>query len=408
MDENAPGFWLVSLTLLLFTGCWQSSASAALQGSDDSTGKSSTIRAATFNVSLNRKTEGALAVDLASGKSIQAQKIAEIIQRVRPDLILLNEFDYDIENKSIELFRKKYLEVPQNDQYKIEYPYFYSGPVNTGVDSGLDLNNNGKTGDPDDAWGFGAFPGQYGMVVLSKYPIDSDGVRTFQKFQWHMMPNALRPADPDTHERWYSEETWNQLRLSSKSHWDVPIQINGSTIHFLCAHPTPPVFDGPEDRNGRRNHDEIRLLADYLVDDSFYIIDNRGIVGGLESNALAIVAGDMNADPMDGDSYNQAARQLTTHPRLIHSPTPSSRGAVEAAGKDGMANMRQSGEPAFDTGDFNDQSVGNVRVDYCLPTKGMTLVDCGVFWPASDEEGFHLNDVSDHHLVWIDLMIEKR
>ena len=35
-------------------------------------------------------------------------------------------------------------------------------------------------------------------------------------------------------------------------------------MHLLVAHPTPPTFDGAEDRNGTRNHDEIRFWADYV------------------------------------------------------------------------------------------------------------------------------------------------
>lgn len=399
---------LVTMTFTLLVTCCQARVFPVVQAPTGSDQPAQSLRAATFNLSLHRKTAGALADELAGGNSKQARKIAEVIQRVRPDLILLNEFDYDEKATSIDSFRKLYLEVAQNDQQPIEYPYYYSGPVNTGVDSGLDLNDNGKTGDSEDAWGFGTFPGQYGMVVLSKFPIDYDGVRTFQEFPWHRMPNAMRPVDPDSNQPWYTDEIWNQLRLSSKSHWDIPVQVNGSTVHFLCAHPTPPVFDGQEDRNGCRNHDEIRMLADYVGGDASYLVDDKGVAGGLADDALAIVAGDLNSDPVDGDNRDQASRQLTTHPRLIHSPTPSSRGAVEAARKDGKANMHQAGEPKFDTGDFNDQSVGNLRVDYCLPSKGMTLVECGVFWPASDEEGYHLNDASDHHLVWIDVTVKEK
>ena len=40
--------------------------------------------------------------------------------------------------------------------------------------SGFDLNNDGVVGGGDDAFGFGLFPGQYGMVVLSKHPIQAD------------------------------------------------------------------------------------------------------------------------------------------------------------------------------------------------------------------------------------------
>ena len=103
------------------------------------------------------------------------------------------------------------------------------------------------------------------MAVFSKYPIDTAGARTFQTFRWADMPGALLPIDPATGQSWYSPAELEVVRLSSKSHWDVPIQIgSGRPVHFLVSHPTPPVFDGPEDRNGRRNFDEIRFWADYV------------------------------------------------------------------------------------------------------------------------------------------------
>jgi hypothetical protein len=136
-------------------------------------------------------------------------------------------------------------------------------PSNTGIPSGFDLNNDGAVGGPDDAFGFGFFPGQFGMVVYSKYPIV--GARTFQEFLWKDMPGALLPVDPTTGESWYSPEELDVFRLSSKSHWDVEIEIGRKQVHFLVSHPTPPVFDGPEDRNGTRNFDEIRFWADYIL-----------------------------------------------------------------------------------------------------------------------------------------------
>jgi hypothetical protein len=383
-------------------GC-RISAQTATNG--DANPVRTSIRIATFNVSLNRKTAGALSRELADGKSVQAKKIAEVMQRVRPDLILLNEFDYDETGRALQLFREKYLAVPQNGQAPIDFPCSFAGPVNTGVDSGLDLNGNGKTGEPDDAWGFGNFPGQYGMAVLSVFPIDTDHIRTFGNFAWQAMPDAMCPVDPATGARWYAEETWNRLRLSSKSHWDVPVRISGTTIHFLCAHPTPPVFDGAEDRNGCRNHDEIRLWADYIGGRADYLVDDAGMAGGLDEKALFVIAGDMNADPIDGDSRENAARLLTEHPRINHLCTPASPGAVEAAQKSGKANERHQADPQFDTGDFRDDSVGNVRVDYCLPSQGLEITGCGVFWPAAQEDGHELNDASDHHLVWIDVVV---
>src|SRR4051794_7790812 len=133
-----------------------------------------TIRVATYNTSLNRDHDGELIRDLEGGKNEQARKIAEIIERVRPDILLLNEFDYDDAKKAAETFRKDYIGVGQNGCEPIKFNYVYTGPVNTGVPSGRDLNHDGKLDGPDDAIGFGHHPGQYGMLVLSKYPIDKD------------------------------------------------------------------------------------------------------------------------------------------------------------------------------------------------------------------------------------------
>ena len=112
------------------------------------------------------------------------------------------------------------------------------------------------------------------MVVYSKYPIDTDDVRTFQHFSWADMPGALLPDDPATAAPadWYSPEELDVFRLSSKSHWDVPIEIGKKTVHFLVSHPTPPTFDGTEDRNGTRNHDEIRFWADYVSPSRAHVV----------------------------------------------------------------------------------------------------------------------------------------
>ena len=105
------------------------------------------------------------------------------------------------------------------------------------------------------------------MVLLSRFPIDRARARTFGKFLWRDVPAALLPDDPQTPAPadWYSAQELAVLPLSSKNHWDVPVRIGKRTLHLLISHPTPPAFDGPEDRNGKRNHDEIRFWRDYLT-----------------------------------------------------------------------------------------------------------------------------------------------
>ncbi|MDQ0895081.1 endonuclease/exonuclease/phosphatase family protein [Agromyces ramosus] len=372
------------------------------------------LRVATYNLSLNRNAPGQLVADLSSGTNAQAKTVAEIIQRANPDVVLLNEFDFVEGGIAADLFRDNYLEVSQGGADPVEYPYAFVAPSNTGIPSGFDLNNNGVIAGGDDAFGFGAFEGQFGMAVLSKYPIVLDEVRTFQHFLWKDMPGALLPDDPNTPAPadWYSPAELDVFRLSSKSHWDVPVEVNGNTVHVLASHPTPPTFDGPEDRNGLRNHDEIRFWADYVTPGkaSRYISDDAGATGGLKPGESFVILGDQNADPLNGDSVDAAIQQLLEHPRITD-PLPTSEGAVEASVLQAGANLTHEGDPAYDTADFNDNPApGNLRADYVLPSRDLRVLDAGVFWPVQADPLSALTGTfpfpsSDHRLVWVDLRV---
>ncbi|MGD7788925.1 endonuclease/exonuclease/phosphatase family protein [Propionibacteriaceae bacterium Y1700] len=373
-------------------------------------------RFATFNASLNRASEGQLATDLSTPDNPQAKVIAEIIQRANPDVVLVNEFDYDAAGTSARLFAENYLAKGQNGAEGIDYPYRFTAPVNTGVPSGMDLNNDGKVGGGDDAYGFGEFPGQYGMVVYSKHPIDTDGVRTFQNFLWTDMPNAMLPDDPSTPAPadWYSAEELAAFRLSSKSHWDLPIKINNSTVHFLTSHPTPPTFDGAEDRNGTRNHDEIRFWADYIAGgkQASYITDDNGGTGGLSRRDSFVLAGDQNSDPLDGDSVPGSIDQLLQSNRVNARKIPTSEGAVEAAELQGGVNADHKAPAKYDTADFAEPP-GNIRADYVLPSRNLHVTDTRVFWPTSNDPLSRLTGTypfpsSDHRLVWLDVTTKGR
>jgi 3-phytase/alkaline phosphatase D len=378
------------------------------------------VRFATFNASLNRYNAGDLIADLSTPDNAQAQAVAEIIQRVRPDVLLINEFDYDANHEAAGLFQENYLSVSQNGADLIEYPYVFVAPSNTGIPSGRDLNKDGTIGGADDAFGFGFFPGQYGMAVYSMFPIDFDDIRTFQLFLWKDMPGAMLPINPATGDSWYDEGDLDVFRLSSKSHWDVPVQIDGKTVHFLTSHPTPPVFDGAEDRNGTRNNDEIRFWADYVIPSrSSYIYDDNMNFGGITPGDAFVIAGDQNSDPFDGDSVPGSIQQLLDHPLVNTKVTPDSVGGPEQDALQDAVNDLHLGDPAFDTADFADAygpppdfggAPGNLRADYVLPRKQLRILDAGVFWPLSSDPLFGLVGTfpfpsSDHRLVWVDVRV---
>ena len=363
------------------------------------------LRIATYNTSLNDDRAGGLVARLEAGDA-NAMKVAAVLQRVRPDVVLLNEFDYDEAHRAADLFQQRYLDVRQaGGGEALRYPYRYLAPVNTGVPSGYDLDRNGRVGGDgrdagNDAWGFGLHPGQYGMLVLSRYPIASSEARTFQRFRWKDLPGARAPRDPKTGEAWYAPEAWARFPLSSKSHWDLPIDTPAGRIHVLAAHPTPPVFDGPENRNGLRNHDEIRFWAEYLSSgDRPWLCDDAGRCGGLAADAAFVILGDHNADPVDGDGEPGAAAQMIDHPRVNAAVAPTSEGAAESAREYGFP---RRGDVATHTGDFG-PNTGTLRLDYVLPSKNLSVRGGGVFWPEKGEPGSELLDASDHHLVWLDI-----
>jgi endonuclease/exonuclease/phosphatase family metal-dependent hydrolase len=347
------------------------------------------VRVATFNIFElgtakldERDTAGAPA-------NPQVLAAAEIIRAVRPDILLLNEIDAAPGDPSLAArrFAAEFLDAGPD---AIRYPFVYAAASNTGELSGYDLNHDGVVATPadlgtrahgDDSWGFGTYPGQYGMAILSRYPIDTAGIRTFRLFLWKDLPGAHLP------EGWYGGEVLARFRLSSKSHWDVPVVIGDDTLHLLASHPTPPVFDGPEDRNGRRNYDEVGFWKHYL-DGSGAIRDDRGTPGGLRRGLAFVILGDLNAPPDQTESHygdGPAIAQLLGDRRIQDPP-------------------QITGRP---TAFFR----AGTRADYVLPSTAIRVLDGGVVWPdsTSDPAGAaRAARASDHRLVWLDLALPFR
>ncbi|MFN3361971.1 MAG: hypothetical protein ACK421_11175, partial [Pseudanabaenaceae cyanobacterium] len=107
-----------------------------------------TVRFAQFNIytaELHRR-EGQFAEVLSNPDNQQLRNVGETIQRINPDVILLNEFDYLASDplRPVRLFQQNYLSRSQNGASPVEFPFVYVAPVNTGIPSGFDLNNDGR------------------------------------------------------------------------------------------------------------------------------------------------------------------------------------------------------------------------------------------------------------------------
>jgi len=364
------------------------------------------VRVATFNVALAREGAGLLIRDFGRDDR-QIANVVEIILHLRPDILLVNELDADPEGRALALFQARLAEGAAGLP-GLDMPHSFQGPQNIGEFSGLDLDGDGKAAGPRDAWGFGRFPGQYAMAVLSRLPIDEAAIRSYRLFPWSAMPDARRPTEPDGRAH-HPDAIWQALRLSSKSHWDVPVTLpDGRRLHLLAAHPTPPVFDGPEDLNGRRNADEIRLLR-AMIEGPDWLIDDTGRAAGIDPGTPFVVAGDLNADPVDGDGHRDVIAGLLADPRLTD-PRQSSPGG--AAAKGGRSPERIEGDPGLHTSDWGTayKKLTNLRVDYVLPSAGLEITGHGVFWPAPGDPLARLTKrtsrrtaSSDHRPVWVDI-----
>jgi hypothetical protein len=214
------------------------------------------------------------------------------------------------------------------------------------------------------------------MAILSRLPLDADAARDFSAFLWRDLPEARLPDG-------MSAVVQDVQRLATTGFWDVPVLTDGGPLHILAWHATPPVFDGPEDRNGKRNHDEAMFWHLYL---------DRALPMA-PADAPFVLLGDGNLDPADGDGLREAIAGLVAHPALQDPAPRGGHGRVEPGHK---------GDPALDTALYD--RIGGLRLDYVLPSSGLTVTGSGVLWPApADPLAADLAAASRHFPVWVDL-----
>lgn len=368
---------------------------------------------------------------------IQIRNIAAIIQYNRPDIILLNEFNNDGagSNLTMQLFAKNYLSYSQSlnsvdggDKLNpISYPYMQSFATNTGLIPDKELNFNfdnvENTNSPDDAYGFGYYHGHYAFGVMSMYPIDESKTRTFQNFKWKDMEGAENPKIVKEDEKnmpkemkvgdnWFSDEEWNNYRLSSKNHVDLTVKINNQNIHLLMSHPTPPSFDTVTKKNQERNYYEVKFWQEYINNKS-YIYDDKNVKSGIDGNKEKfIIMGDQNADPLNPEEnksrqgIDELLKDKLINQKYNNEKYPMSNGGAKED------NSKKHPKPESRT------SVFGLRVDYAIPSHNLDIIDTGVYWVPKGEKGdklFYDNRIgkygnskevsSDHRLVWTTVRI---
>lgn len=324
-----------------------------------------TLRIASFDPNLTRKGPGLLLRDIMSGKDPQVLAAALVIAEIDPDVLLLTGIDWDHDRAALRAFAQLL------DRSGADYPHLFAAQPNSGKASRADLDGDGKLAEAEDSQGWGTFTGQNGMAILSRVPLGT--VTDYSETLWRDLPDNVIGDS-------LSPEAAAVQRLSTTAHWDVEL-LTSPPLYLLAFSATPPVFDGPEDRNGRRNHDENAFWLGHLPDAPFVLLGNA------------------NLDPEDGEGRHEGVRALLADTRL-QDPRPTSEGARLAA------DPGQQGDPALDTADWPDGKPGNLRVTYVLPSTGLTVLEAGTFWPAPGQPlAAVVAAASPHRLVWVDLEI---
>jgi endonuclease/exonuclease/phosphatase family metal-dependent hydrolase len=333
------------------------------------------VRVATYNTELGRNGPALLLRDILRGEDPQIAAVVAVIAETAPDILVLQSVDYDYEGKALSALAERIRAAG------VDYPHLFARRPNTGLQTGLDLDGDGRRGGPRDAQGYGRFSGAGGMAILSRWPIAEEDIQDYSEMPWRDLPDALRVTMNGA--PFPSAEAEALQRLSTTAHWVVPVEMpQGRALDLLTFHASPPVFDGPEDRNGLRNSDEIRFWT--------HLLDGR--IGKAPEGPFVIL-GDANNDPEDGEGLKPALHALLSDARL-QDPRPQSPGSVAA-----------TGDP-FDTVDWTDPVPGNLRVSYILPSAGLEVVDSGVYWPAPGTEAAETAaTASRHRLVWVDLKL---
>lgn len=286
-----------------------------------------------------------------------------VIAHAQADILLLVGLDYDAQGTTMAAFANAIAQAGGPN-----YTYRFAARPNTGASSGFDLDRNGKLGEPRDAIGYGTYSGQGGLALLSRHPIRTDAFVDFTSLLWRDLPGATLPKIKG--KPFYTDPELDVLRLSSTAHWALPVTVPDiGPIALLAFAATPPVFDGPEDRNGLRNRDEVRLWSLFLSD----ALDHPA------PDHPAIVMGVANLDPERGQGDHAAINALRTHPRVTD-PFPENSPTVRF------------------------QNAGDMRVDYVLPDPRLRVVGHGVDWPDPDDtRAAEVATASRHRLVWIDI-----
>lgn len=314
------------------------------------------LRIATWHSELSRNGPGLLLRDILKGKDTQIAAALQVLVALDADIVVLQGVDHDHGGQALTALAEALATAGA------PYPHHLSLPSNAGRPTGLDMDGDGRLGEPEDAQSHARFEGQGATALLSRHPILRGDIRDFSQLLWRDLPGAALPAWPDG-QPFPSPEAQAIQRLATNGLHEIPIALpDGTVLRLLTFHASPPAFEGPEQRNTRRNHDEA-LFWLRLLD---------GTVAPPPQPPF-VLAGNANLEAGTGTGRPGALSALLAHPQL----------------RDPHAGMGP-------TVDWTALNLGKRRVSYLLPGPGLAINDAGLA-----REG--TAGASRHIPLWVDV-----
>lgn len=302
------------------------------------------LRIAFWNIGFERKGPGLLLRDIMRGKEAQIAASAQALDALNADVLVLSGFDFDMGGLALGAF---------NARLARPYAHLRALRPNSGVQSGHDLDGDGRGGEAEDALAYGRFPGQGAMAVLSRFAFDAAAAQDFSHLLWRDMPDAHFPDA--------LRGAADILPLSSNGHYvNALVLPDGRRLYLLTWHAGTPGFNRLGDENIRRNHDENALWLRFL----------EGALPEKPPNESFVLIGQANSDPDKGSGDPAAITALLAHP-LLQNPQ----------------------ELAQDTSYYGG-TIGALRAAYILPSRDLKVLDGGITAPP---------DGARHALLWLDL-----
>ncbi|MCB0417010.1 MAG: endonuclease/exonuclease/phosphatase family protein [Bdellovibrionaceae bacterium] len=263
--------------------------------------------------------------------SEQLQAALAIIKELKPQLLSLNEMQYD----SAGVPDKTYTTNGENaalvakllgEKYNVSF-----NPANTGKNAHTKTDGTYSTNPNDPNWmklvdhvNFGIFPFQYSTAALTKFPIVSEKVIADIRWDAFVPDLDLEP---------YRDAAGNkfpiEMELFDKNFTDIILKSGKRKFHVILLH-TVPAFNFGNDRglNIVRNADQIRFLEWYLTGKSAK--QEAAEIGGIRPLAKGtpfIALGDWNTDIKDKNNPgSEVLRRLGETFSYWHAPSPTYEG----------------------------------------------------------------------------------